>query len=207
MPRVAEARAAAEPSSADQRARHRRIIRAAERLGADKGLDGMQMHDVAKEAGVAIATLYRYFPSKTHLFSSVMAAQVEKMGSTVRRPGPGDDPVDAVAGVLVEASRGMMRRPKLSMAMIQSNLAAQSQSATDAMRIELTFLDMLLAALGAQEPTAEDMMLLRLVEQCWYGVIMSALNGRTSLDEAEQEIRLACRLLLGHRWKPLPVAP
>ena len=45
------------------------------------------MHDVAKDAGVAIATLYRYFPSKTHLFTALMGAQVERLAEvTDRRP-------------------------------------------------------------------------------------------------------------------------
>ena len=33
--------------------------------------------ELAKAAGVAIATLYRYFPSKAHLFTAVMRWQVE----------------------------------------------------------------------------------------------------------------------------------
>lgn len=80
MPRVAENRPAAEPQSPGQKARYARILSVTARLGAERGLEHVQMHDVAKEAGVAIATLYRYFPSKTHLFTAIMSAQVDHMG-------------------------------------------------------------------------------------------------------------------------------
>ena len=56
MPRVGESRVPAEPSSAGQKARYRRILRAAARLGARDDLERVQMQDVAREAGVAIAT-------------------------------------------------------------------------------------------------------------------------------------------------------
>ncbi len=50
MPRVAEARDAAEPSSAEQRARFARMLDAAAQLGAEKDLERVQMHEVAKLA-------------------------------------------------------------------------------------------------------------------------------------------------------------
>ena len=67
MPRIAENREPAVPSSPGQRERYRRILRAAAEHGAKNGLERGQMVDLAKDAGVALATLYRYFPSKTML--------------------------------------------------------------------------------------------------------------------------------------------
>lgn len=199
MPRVAEARAAAEPSSEEQKARYRRILRAAARLGAEKGLDGMQMQDVAKEAGVAIATLYRYFPSKTHLFTSVLAEQVDRLEEVTPRPKPGQDPAHAVADLLVDASRQLLRRPLLANAMLQSNNSAHAATVHDSARIDDAFRDLILRTLGVDQPTEKDVRLVRLLEQCWYGVLMSTLNNRTSMPDAEREIELACELLLVHR--------
>lgn len=85
MPRIAEARDAAEPSSVEQRARHERILKAAAHLGAGKDLERVQMQEVAKLAGVAVGTLYRYFPSKTHLFVAVMVDQIGQMGIQLSR--------------------------------------------------------------------------------------------------------------------------
>ncbi|WP_169986884.1 TetR family transcriptional regulator [Microbispora sp. H10836] len=199
MPRIAEVRAPAEPSSPEQRARHLRILRAAARMGAEKGLERVQMHEVAKEAGVAIATLYRYFPSKTHLFTAVMAEQIDRFGETVQQPKPGMTPDDAVGEVLVLASRQLLRRPALATAMLQSANSANAAAVADAGRIDLMFRQIVLRTLGIAEPTVMDVTLIRLLMQCWYGVLQMSLNGRASVTDTESDIRIACRLLLAPR--------
>ncbi|MEU6432382.1 TetR family transcriptional regulator [Microbispora sp. NPDC046973] len=199
MPRIAEVRAPAEPSSPEQRARHLRILRAAARMGAEKGLERVQMHEVAKEAGVAIATLYRYFPSKTHLFTAVMAEQIDRFDESVPQPKPGTAPEDAVADVLVLASRQLLRRPALATAMLQSASSANAAAVADAGRIDMKFRQIVLRTLGIQEPTVMDVTLIRLLMQCWHGVLQSSLNGRASVPDTESDIRIACRLLLGAR--------
>jgi len=85
MPRLADFRLPAEPSSALQRAKYERMLQAATELGAVYDFDHVQMHEVARRAGVAIATLYRYFPSKTHLFVNVMLSEIAKMSHNLER--------------------------------------------------------------------------------------------------------------------------
>lgn len=201
MPRIAEARRPAEPTSADQRDRYQRILRAASKLGAEHGLERMQMNDVAKEAGVAIATLYRYFPSKTDLFVGVLHSQIQRL-STV---GPGDEaaqssPAAAVADVLIAAGRKMLERPQLATAMLQANNMAQLQGGREYTEANSAFHRVLLDALRVVDADDEDFRMVRIVEQTWYGVLVSVLNGVISVDQADADVRLACRLLLGPRY-------
>lgn len=199
MPRVAETRAAAEPSSPRQIARYRRILHAAADIAAEKGLDRVQMHDVARDAQVAIGTLYRYFPSKTHLFTGVMADQVERLAESITIPKVAEDPEEAVYDILVRSSRNLLRRPLLAMATMQCANSADAATVPDVGRIDNSFLDIMLRTLRLEEPTAKDVTLVRLLLQCWYGVLTSSLNGRMALPDAEVDLRLACRLLLAER--------
>jgi TetR/AcrR family transcriptional regulator, cholesterol catabolism regulator len=199
VPRIAEAREAAAPSSPSQLARHRRILRVAADLAAEKGLDGVQMHEVAKDAGVAIGTLYRYFPSKVYLFTAIQAEQVDRLDAQITPPQPGQSPVDAVYDVLVTATRGMFRRPTLAQALLQAQNSAHAAKVPEAGRTDRTTRDMLLRAMGITEPTAQDVTAVWLLMQCWYGLLTSALNGRTSLPDVEADLRVACRLLLAGR--------
>jgi AcrR family transcriptional regulator len=57
---------------AGQRARRDRIVTAALDLLLRSEYDAVQMREVAEEAGVALATLYRYFTSKEHLYAAVV---------------------------------------------------------------------------------------------------------------------------------------
>lgn len=199
MPRIAEARPAAEPTSPRQIERYHRILRAAANLASEKGFERVQMHDVAKDAEVAIGTLYRYFPSKTHLFTGVMAAQARRLAETTPDAAPGEDVEEAVSRTLVRASRNLLRRPLLAAALLQSSNSANAATVPDVGVIDNTFRDLLLRLLRLDAPTAEDLALVRLLLQCWYGVLTSSLNGRMSLPDAEADIRLACRMLLATR--------
>ncbi|MFD7862515.1 TetR family transcriptional regulator [Streptomyces sp. NPDC057682] len=196
MPRIAEARAGAEPTSPRQRARRQSILEVAAGLAASTGLERVQMHEVAKGAGVAIGTLYRYFPSKTHLFTALMADQIEGFAARVPERAPGTPAEEAVFETLRSATRNLLRRPALATAMIQSANAARATTVPDLARIDSGFLDLLLRAWGVREPTEHHIARVRLLILLWYGVLQSRLNERLSPEKADADLRMACTLLL-----------
>lgn len=148
------------------------------------------MSDVAAAAGVALGTLYRYYPSKHHVFSGVLEAAVRDLPVPAEEP---DDPVAAVADFLAEAITGLLRRPNLARAMLVSANAVRSSGTVE---VDSTMRDRLIAAAGIAEPTVEDQRLARLVEQCAYGILTWATAGQLETTEAAADIRRACALLL-----------
>jgi AcrR family transcriptional regulator len=54
------------------------IVRAARALIAIQGVD-VGMDDIAREAGVAVGTLYRHFPAKVDLIAAIVGERVETM--------------------------------------------------------------------------------------------------------------------------------
>lgn len=206
MPRISELRAPAEPVSESQKDRYQRILRAASRLGSQHGLERVQMADVAKDAGVAIATIYRYFPSKNELFAAVMRSQVERLDEELPAAEPDADRVGAVSVLLTESCRRMLSRPKLATATLQANNAAQLQAGPGHSPASSAFTELLLHTLGCVEADDEDRRMVRLIEQTWYGILVSTLNGHISEEQAEQDIELACRLLLGPTYGEGPAS-
>ena len=197
MPRIAEPRTPAAPTTPNQHARRDRILSAAARLGASKELDRVQMQEVAREADVALSTLYRYFPSKTHLFVATMAAQVDRLVEAQEGVDWSAMPPDeAVFEVLRGAGRALLGRRTLAVAMTQSFNAADPSVVTDIEVIDRRMTDLLLDVAGVEQATARERTLARLVLQSWSGVIQSALNGRVPIEDAEQDLHLACQLLL-----------
>ena len=187
------ARMPAAPSSPSQRERYQRILHAAAMLGTRTEFERVQMQDVAVEAGVAIATLYRYFPSKVHLFVAILNAEVSRAG---RVGVPTDPGPEAVATMLLEYGESMLRYRTLSLSLMQSVNLAQSVPGVDLTFMEDRFREIVLRAAGATDPTDEDRRRAWLVVQCWFGVLMMMLNGHRSVEESTRDIHLACELLL-----------
>lgn len=191
MPRIAENRAPAQPTTPLQQERCDRALAAAARLGALHGLEHVQMQEVAAEAGLAIGTLYRYYPSKHHLFAGVLSRNVSALRPSTP-PSPPADPPAAVADFMAAACRSMLRHPRLARAMINSVNAVRSGGTGET---DTTMRDRIVHVAGITAPTEGDLRLARLVEQCAYGVLTWAIAGESTAAEAEADLRRACLLL------------
>jgi AcrR family transcriptional regulator len=62
-------------ATADGSATRRRILQIALTLMSQRGVDGTSMRDLASAAGLNVASLYHYFPSKRELLESVLIEQ------------------------------------------------------------------------------------------------------------------------------------
>jgi AcrR family transcriptional regulator len=195
--RLPDTRPPAEPSSAGQKERYRRMLDAAVKLGSVQDFERVQMQDVAAESEVAIATLYRYFPSKVHLFVGVMKAEVDAIDTSQFTLVDGQDPAEVVADLLIAFTRTMDRNRRLSMSMLQSMILAEGLGTRDSVTIESLFLDLLLNIAGWGSDAEEDRRRrCWLVIQCWFGVLVTTLGGTDPVETADADIRRACELLL-----------
>jgi AcrR family transcriptional regulator len=98
--------------------RERRILKAAERLFARKGFAGVAMEEVAGRAGLAVGTLYNYFPSKLALLLAILRRETQSLLARGQKvlDAPGRDPVAAVSAFteiflddLMREERGLWR--------------------------------------------------------------------------------------------------
>lgn len=95
-----------------QHARRARIISTATELLDERDYERIQIREVAEGAGVALATLYRYFPSKEQLYAHVLVAWSEGFGTGVP-PGRSASATDEarVRAALRRAVRAYERHP------------------------------------------------------------------------------------------------
>lgn len=78
------------------------ILAASERLFLRDGYHATRMIDVAKEAGVAVGTLYKHFPSKDALFEALAARGREEALELLRRSAELPDPKERLRSMVVE---------------------------------------------------------------------------------------------------------
>ncbi|HEY6421015.1 MAG TPA: TetR/AcrR family transcriptional regulator [Candidatus Binataceae bacterium] len=79
--------------------RAQRIVQAAEKLFARKGYRDVAMEDVADRAGLAVGTIYNYFPSKSALLLAIVRRETESLLARGRKilDNPPRDPVAAAS--------------------------------------------------------------------------------------------------------------
>jgi AcrR family transcriptional regulator len=90
-------------------ATRRRILQIALTLMAQRGVDGTSMRDLASAAGLNVASLYHYFPSKRDLLESVLIEQGYLPIRPVHVDSEGDVPTEplTLAQLLAEIMTSM----------------------------------------------------------------------------------------------------
>lgn len=194
--RIAEVRPPASPASKNQVARRKRILAVAAELGAEVAYERVQMQEVAKASDVALGTLYRYFPSKVHLFAELWRTHIDGFIEEYWS-APGSDPVATVGDHLVALTRSLLDRPLLSSAMVQATAVDYAVNPDYHFRYaEDRLCRAVLHTLGRETPSHDEICAVRLLAYSWWGVLISALHRNAPEAQGEEELRLAARLLL-----------
>jgi AcrR family transcriptional regulator len=93
----------ARPLRRDAERNRQRILRAAAGVFTERGLDAT-LDDVARRAGVGVATVYRRFPDKESLAEALFAERVEELAGLADRALDDPDPWDGLTGFLTSAA-------------------------------------------------------------------------------------------------------
>lgn len=195
----AEDRTDLEAGTQSQRARRERMLAAALKLASEGGYEGVQMREVAERAGVALGTLYRYFPSKVHLLVAATTQEIEGMRGRLVQRSPAADvaPVERVVAVLDASTKFLQRDKNLTAALMRAMMSGDESVGVEVARVGREMTSLITWALrGADEPTDQETAVVGVLENVWYACIVSWLSGRKTADEVRGELALAARLLL-----------
>jgi AcrR family transcriptional regulator len=184
-------------SSAAQRERRQRILDATLTLASRGGYEAVQMRAVADRAGVALGTLYRYFPSKIHLLVSGLAREFERNQEKLDRLAiPGDTPYERMLFVLGRVTRAMQREPMLTEAMTRAFMFADPSAAAEVNTVARLMERMFTRAMHEGEPTAEEIAIASVIGDVWLSSLVAWVTRRASADDVSNQLELAARLLL-----------
>src|SRR2546423_14788041 len=61
-----------------------RLLQAADRLWSERGIGGVSLEDIARDAAVTKPTLYYYFSDKSGLFTEMVCSVLEQHGGGLR---------------------------------------------------------------------------------------------------------------------------
>ncbi len=182
--------------SRSQHNRRKRIVQAAAALASRGGIEAMQMRTVAERAGVALGTLYRYFPSKMDLVVAVVAEEIDLLETSIqRRPPKAAAPARRAVDVLMRATRGLMREPELADALVRSLIMSSVQ--TD-FGDRITDLLLRVASHGADDEgrRALERSLCKSLANVWVSELLEILKGRRTVEQVQSLLEVAADRLL-----------
>jgi AcrR family transcriptional regulator len=113
-----------------QRVREEAIVEAVNRLLASKGYDSMTVDEVAAEAGMAKASVYKHFASKEALAAAAMVRALERALAYVHelRAQPDQQPLDQLKAVARWAMKSQLVGEMPSLPSQNSSLSAYLQA-------------------------------------------------------------------------------
>jgi AcrR family transcriptional regulator len=99
--------------------RRQRIVRAALRALINSDYERVKISEVARESGVALGTVYRYFASKEHLFAAAFVEWQTALKVKLEKSAPlGDSEADRLRDVFRRVIRSFQLQPQFFGVMI-----------------------------------------------------------------------------------------
>jgi len=178
-----------------QQERRDRIVGAAIALLEHGEYDAIQMRDVAQEAGVALATVYRYFTSKEHLYAAALLewATTFPPRGEAKRAGRSTDEAQ-LRTLMRRAVRAFERYPQ----MMRAEIVLESSTDPNARALFDQFAALNAGALTSALPSTDAETAAAIVETV-NSVLAARLRswalGRITIDEVNRSVQRTIDLL------------
>jgi AcrR family transcriptional regulator len=184
---------------ASQLARRGRILDAAIELAEAGGYDAVQMREVAERADVALGTLYRYFPSKTHLLVSALGRIFDDLQSSVRI-GTAGAPEDRVYRVVAAITRYLARHRRLSGALVRALMSADAAAGADVDAVGDQLVGFIASATHsagtAGAPSERDELIAHVIGKVWLVDVVTLLSGRMTVSAVLEDLQRTIALVM-----------
>ncbi|BBZ11060.1 TetR/AcrR family transcriptional regulator [Mycobacterium branderi] len=177
--------------------RRERVLDAALAIAATGGYEAVQMRVVAKRSGIAVGTLYRYFPSKVHLLVSVLAREIESVEASADLDDAAGTAAARLHYVIDRLNLSMQRNPQLAEAMTRAFVFADASAADEVDRVSRMTDRMFARAISGGDPAEQHYHTARVISDVWLSNLLAWLTRRASAADVSKRLDLAVRLLVG----------
>jgi AcrR family transcriptional regulator len=168
-------------------ARQAAIIGAARETASEGGMAAVQIVPVARRAGIAVGTVYRYFPGKTDLVAAVLAEiSAREIGALRAAAAVAPGPLSALCASIMTFARRALRHRRLAYAAIAEPVDAELDAARQNFRKALAaeFAERIAAAIAGKHLPEQDA---TLSAAALAGLLIEGLIGPLAPDASGRE--------------------
>ncbi|WP_127817776.1 TetR/AcrR family transcriptional regulator [Microbacterium sp. CPCC 204701] len=170
------------------------ILDAVIKLVDRDGVDAVGVKSVSTESGIALATIYRFFSSKEHLFASAITYWGEPLAARTPDPDPEQSLDEQLVATVRRGTHAYLRHPNLLAMMVQSSVSSDPYVSEIMAELRRTTRLALVRSMPGY-PEADAFALSELVQSLWWDLLTQWFVGRRSmadgLDLARRQIRWA----------------
>jgi TetR/AcrR family transcriptional regulator, cholesterol catabolism regulator len=184
--------------TSNQLKRRAKVVDAVTEIIAEGGTEAVQMHDVARRSGVALATVYNYFSSKDDLLLAALDTWWRRVAQPILVSDglPEQNVVSAVLDYLRRCQRALWDHPEMSALMLQSVISPEPGTKVEIDRI-----------LRSNAKAFSSLVYVVAPEDLWHvgfglnaamtGSVIGLLTGRMTLEESLSHVEWVANVLLG----------
>jgi AcrR family transcriptional regulator len=188
-----QAHTARGPRSRASARRREAILDAALAVAATGGYDAVHMRTVAERVGIAVGTLYRYFPAKTHLLVAALIREFQRLDASGDWATGACTPQQRLDRLTEHLHDRWQRDPLLTAAMTRAFVMADTRGAAELDRAAAAIETLLARTLAGGEPTPADLQVAGIVADIWLANLVAFISDRVSAAETRDRIDRATR--------------
>jgi|UPI00069EF325 AcrR family transcriptional regulator len=173
------------------------ILDSATAVATEGGYDAVKMRTVADDAGIAVGTLYRYFPTKLHVLVAVLTRELERLGAERDWTVTADSPQMRVAHVNARLRKELRCRPALAEAVTRAFVFADGSTGSEVDRAAKVIERLIASAIAGGEPDPRHHQLASLIVDVWLSSLIAWVRHRTSAEDLAKRLERSVRLILG----------
>ncbi|ORA85044.1 TetR family transcriptional regulator [Mycobacterium malmoense] len=184
--------------TSSQLKRRAKIIDAVTDLIGEAGADAVQMRDVAQRAGVALATLYKYFSSKEDLLVAALAGWQTRVVQPIAGAAEttGQDLLSSIVDYLGAALRASYVDPEMTALALRLTISTEPTAMAamhQMLQTNAGFLNRLVDVVAPEELPHVAFGL----SAALTGSLIGLLTGRMTLEASLSHVEWLARVLLG----------
>lgn len=165
-------------------------------IAATGGYDAVHMRTVAEHVGMAVGTLYRYFPAKTHLLVAALSREFQRLDVAGNWTTGAGTPRQRLERLTTYLHDRWQREPLLTDAMTRAFAAADTRAAAELDSAAATIHTLLARTLSAGPPTPTHLVVAGIISDIWLANLLAFISGRVPAEETRDRIDRAVHRLL-----------